>query len=209
MSMPPSVVNMKSGCFSPRSKVTRQVVLLRDVGRLLDPQAADDVATDVEPENVPRVGLGLLGRLGELDPPGLPAAARENLGLDDHRATELRGGVRGFRRRRGGLSFGDGDAEVAKQLLPLVLVEIHAGRESTPVYPSGTIDKGGTMSVAKIVELTATGDTVENAVENGVAKASETLRNIQHVYVDALEAHCEDGRVTAYHVHLKLTFVVD
>jgi flavin-binding protein dodecin len=167
------------------------------------------VATDVEPENVPRVGLSLLGRVGQLDPPGLPAAARENLGLDDHRATELRGGVRGFRGRRGGLSFGDGDAEVAKQLLPLVLVEIHAGRESTPVYPSDNIDKGGAMSVAKIVELTATGDSVENAVENGVAKASETLRNIQHVYVDALEAHCEDGRVTAYHVHLKLTFVVD
>ena len=100
-----------------------------------------------------------LGRLGELDAAGLAAAAREHLGLDDDRAAELRGGVRGFRGRRGEPSFGDGDAEVAKELLALVLVEIHAGRESTPVYPSGTIDKGGTMSVAKIVELTATGDT--------------------------------------------------
>ena len=65
------------------------------------------------------------------------------------------------------------------------------------------------MSVAKIVELTSTGDTIEGAIRNGVAKASETLRNIQHVYVDAVEAHCDGGEVTAFHVHLKLTFVID
>ena len=36
----------------------REVVLLRDVGRSLDPQPADDVAADVEPEDVaPRVLL--------------------------------------------------------------------------------------------------------------------------------------------------------
>jgi flavin-binding protein dodecin len=65
------------------------------------------------------------------------------------------------------------------------------------------------MSVAKIVELTATGSSIEAAINEGVAKAGESLRNIEHVYVDAIEAHIEDGKVSGFHVHLKLTFVVD
>jgi len=65
------------------------------------------------------------------------------------------------------------------------------------------------MSVAKIVELTATGSSIEEAVEAGIAKAGESLRGIEHVYVDAIEAHVDDGKVAYYHVHLKLTFLVD
>lgn len=65
------------------------------------------------------------------------------------------------------------------------------------------------MSVAKIVELTATGASIEEAVAEGVAKAGETVRNMQHVWVDGIEATVQDGHVAHYHVHLKLTFLVD
>jgi flavin-binding protein dodecin len=65
------------------------------------------------------------------------------------------------------------------------------------------------MSVAKIVELTATGSSIEDAINEGIQKAGESLRNIEHVYVDAIEAKVEDGRVANFHVHLKLTFVVE
>jgi flavin-binding protein dodecin len=65
------------------------------------------------------------------------------------------------------------------------------------------------MSVAKIVELTATGSSIESAINEGVAKAGESLRNVQHVYVDAIEARVDGGKVAEYHVHLKLTFVID
>jgi flavin-binding protein dodecin len=65
------------------------------------------------------------------------------------------------------------------------------------------------MSVAKIVELTATGSSIEDAVNEGIAKAGESLRNIQHVYVDAIEARVENGKVANFHVHLKLTFVIE
>jgi flavin-binding protein dodecin len=65
------------------------------------------------------------------------------------------------------------------------------------------------MSVAKVVELTATGSSIEEAVNEGIAKAGESLRNIEHAYVDAIEANVEDGRVANFHVHLKLTFVVE
>jgi flavin-binding protein dodecin len=75
--------------------------------------------------------------------------------------------------------------------------------------PDPTADRRLAMSVAKIVELTATGSSIESAIEEGIAKAGESLRNIEHVYIDAIEARVEDGKVTNYHVHLKLTFVVD
>jgi len=65
------------------------------------------------------------------------------------------------------------------------------------------------MSVAKIVELTATGGSIEDAIKEGVEKAGETVRNIQHVWVDGIEALVENGEVSRYHVHLKLTFLVD
>src|SRR5207248_6897058 len=64
----------------------REVVLLGDVRGLLDPDLADDVAADVEPEDP----LGLLLRVGwvlrELDAAGLATAARQDLRLDDDRA---------------------------------------------------------------------------------------------------------------------------
>ncbi len=65
------------------------------------------------------------------------------------------------------------------------------------------------MSVAKIIELTSTAATIEEAIRQGVAKASETVRNIQHVYVDGIEAYCDGSAVSSFHVHLKITFIVD
>ena len=66
------------------------------------------------------------------------------------------------------------------------------------------------MSVAKIVELTASSpDSFEDACRQGISKASETLRGIQGVWVDGQEVIVEDGQVAAFHVHLKVTFVLD
>ena len=59
------------------------------------------------------------------------------------------------------------------------------------------------------MELTATGASIEDAVNEGIAKAGESLRNIEHVYVDAIEARVENGKVANFHVHLKLTFVIE
>jgi flavin-binding protein dodecin len=66
------------------------------------------------------------------------------------------------------------------------------------------------MSVAKVVELTASSpESFEDACRQGIAKAAETLRNIQGVWVDGQEVIVEDGKVTSFHVHLKVTFVLD
>jgi hypothetical protein len=66
------------------------------------------------------------------------------------------------------------------------------------------------MSVAKVVELTSTSqESFEEACRQGIAKAGETLRNIQNAWVDGQEVIVSDGQVTAFHVHLKVTFLVE
>ena len=66
------------------------------------------------------------------------------------------------------------------------------------------------MSVAKIIELTATStDSFEDACRQGIAKAGETLRNIQGAWVDGQEVIVDNGAVKEFHVHLKVTFVLD
>ena len=77
----------------------REVVLALDVGRFLDPELADDVAVDVQPEDRLRVLGGLVGRVCELDSAGLPAAAGQHLGLDDDLAADLLGRCSEPRRR--------------------------------------------------------------------------------------------------------------
>ena len=66
------------------------------------------------------------------------------------------------------------------------------------------------MSVAKIIELTATsGESFEDACRQGIAKAGETVRNIQGAWVDGQEVITDNGAVKEFHVHLKVTFLID
>ena len=66
------------------------------------------------------------------------------------------------------------------------------------------------MSVAKIIELTATStDSFEDACRQGIAKAGETVRNIQGAWVDGQEVIIDNGDLKEFHVHLKVTFLVD
>ena len=66
------------------------------------------------------------------------------------------------------------------------------------------------MSVAKIIELTSTSaDSFEDASRQGITKAGETIRNIQSAWVDGQEVIVENGAVKEFHVHLKVTFLVD
>ena len=71
---------------------------------------------------------GLFGRVGELDPAGLPAAAGQHLGLDDDLATDLFGGRAGLVGGRREPPLGDRNPEPPEELLALVLVEVHGRR---------------------------------------------------------------------------------
>jgi len=65
------------------------------------------------------------------------------------------------------------------------------------------------VSVAKIIELTATSsESFEEACRQGLEKAGETIRDIKGAWVDGQEVVVEDGTVH-FHVHLKVTFVLE
>jgi flavin-binding protein dodecin len=65
-------------------------------------------------------------------------------------------------------------------------------------------------SVAKTIELSAESpDSFEDAIRVGVAKAGETVHNIQEAYVKDEKAVVTNGEVTGFRVHMQVTFVVD
>ena len=66
------------------------------------------------------------------------------------------------------------------------------------------------MSVAKNIEITSTStEGFEDAVKRGVAKASETIKNIRGAWIKEQKVRVEDGQVTDYTVMMILTFVLD
>jgi flavin-binding protein dodecin len=66
------------------------------------------------------------------------------------------------------------------------------------------------MSVAKVVEISASSPTsFEDAVKNGIDKASETLRGIKGAWVSEEKVEVEDGKITEFRVTLRVSFVLD
>ncbi|MBK9072545.1 MAG: dodecin domain-containing protein [Myxococcales bacterium] len=66
------------------------------------------------------------------------------------------------------------------------------------------------MSVAKIVEITSSSKvSFEDAIAKGIARANKTIKNIKGAWVQDQKVDIEKGKVTAYRVSLKLTFVLD
>ncbi len=65
------------------------------------------------------------------------------------------------------------------------------------------------MSVAKVTEIIAASDkSFEHAVETGIARASKTLKGITGAWVESMKVTVKDGRVDAYRVVMKVTFVL-
>ena len=66
------------------------------------------------------------------------------------------------------------------------------------------------MSVAKIIEISAESPTsFDDAIAQGIAKASKTVHGIKSAWVKEQHVVVEDGKVVLYRVDLKLTFVLD
>lgn len=64
------------------------------------------------------------------------------------------------------------------------------------------------MSIAKVIEILAEGDSVESAIDTAVAEASRTVDHIKQVYVKDIQALVEDNEVVRYRINAKVTFVV-
>jgi len=66
------------------------------------------------------------------------------------------------------------------------------------------------MSIARIVEISSTSNqSFENAIAQGVARASKTLRGIKGAWVKEQEVQVDKDKIVAYKVILKITFVLE
>ena len=66
------------------------------------------------------------------------------------------------------------------------------------------------MSVAKVSEISATSSkSFEDAINQGLSRASKTLRHIRGAWIKEQHVRCEGGRVTEYQVNMMVTFVLD
>ena len=65
------------------------------------------------------------------------------------------------------------------------------------------------MAVAKTVEIISSStESIEAAVRDGVAKASETIQGIEGAWVQDTKAVVQGGKVVEWRVTLKITFIV-
>ncbi len=66
------------------------------------------------------------------------------------------------------------------------------------------------MAVARVTEISSTSSkSFDDAVQKGVARASNTLRNVRGAWVKEQRVDVKDGKITEYQVNLMVTFVLD
>ncbi|WP_315928019.1 dodecin family protein [Mesorhizobium sp. SP-1A] len=65
------------------------------------------------------------------------------------------------------------------------------------------------MSVARVTEITASSDkSFKDAIEKGVERASKTLKNVEGAWIQEQKVVVENGKITAYRVNMKVTFIL-
>jgi dodecin len=65
------------------------------------------------------------------------------------------------------------------------------------------------MSVAKVIEIiSASKVSFDDAIKQGVARASETVSGVAGAWVKDQSVEVTNGKVTEYRVTLKVTFVL-
>jgi flavin-binding protein dodecin len=66
------------------------------------------------------------------------------------------------------------------------------------------------MSIAKVTEITASSPTsFEDALQQGIIRASKTLENVQSAWIQDHEVDIQDGKITKYKVRMKITFILN
>ena len=63
------------------------------------------------------------------------------------------------------------------------------------------------MAVEKSIDLTATGPTIEEAVEEAIHRATLTLKGLTRFEVEHIEGLIDDGKVS-YRVRIRVDFVI-
>jgi flavin-binding protein dodecin len=70
--------------------------------------------------------------------------------------------------------------------------------------------KGGSMSVARVTEISATNpDSFEAAINEAISRATSTLRNVEGAWVKDMNVLISNNNVVGYKVNLAVTFVLE
>jgi len=65
------------------------------------------------------------------------------------------------------------------------------------------------MAIAKVIELSATSEKgFEDAMIQGLARASTTIENIRSAWVKEQRVEVENGRIKRFQVNMQVTFVL-
>ena len=65
------------------------------------------------------------------------------------------------------------------------------------------------MSVARVTEIISSSDkSFEHAIQEGIARANQTLENIKEPWVASQKVVVENGKIVEYRVIMKVTFVL-
>ena len=65
------------------------------------------------------------------------------------------------------------------------------------------------MSVAKVVEISSSSPvSFHDAIEKGIARASQTLKGITGAWVNEEKVTVEDGKITSWRVNMKVSFIL-
>jgi len=66
------------------------------------------------------------------------------------------------------------------------------------------------MSVARITEISSSSEkSFEDATQQGIARASKTLRNIRSAWIKEHQLDVDNGKITRFRVNMLITFVLD
>jgi flavin-binding protein dodecin len=66
------------------------------------------------------------------------------------------------------------------------------------------------MSVGRVTELSVVSDTsFEDAIQQGVRRATSTLRGVEGAWIKDQNVLIENGNITGYKVNMEITFILE
>ena len=66
------------------------------------------------------------------------------------------------------------------------------------------------MANARVVEVNSSSSkSFEDAIQSGIAKVTETIKNVQGAWINEQKVVINDNKITEYRVNLKISFLVE
>ena len=65
------------------------------------------------------------------------------------------------------------------------------------------------LKAERVTEITSSSrKSFQDAIEKGIARAAKTLKNVEGAWIQDQKIVVEDGKISAYRVNMKVTFIL-